>query len=114
MAFFVVKWRPATASAGASTSASASTSSETKARENLAANARLQRVGHALEVDHVGEDLVERAVRAPAEELLDLGHVRHAPRHVLEVVLERVLVRDQLDLRLRVGHLADALGELPD
>src|SRR5688572_15233875 len=49
--------------------------------------------------DHVGDDLLERALRPKPGPLLDLAAVRHAPLHILEPLGVRLLVGNELDWR---------------
>src|SRR4029453_3680358 len=59
--------------------------------------------------DHLAQDVIKAKRRPEADELLNLGDVRHAARHVLESGFVRLIVRNELDRRLAAGGGLDPL-----
>src|SRR5439155_18922403 len=68
----------------------------------------------ALVLGDVGDDVVERARRRPTGQRADLGDVGHAPVHVLEAIVVRLVVGREADLRRRRRERDYALRQLED
>src|SRR5919109_5122590 len=57
----------------------------------------------ALVRDHVVDRVIHSTLRLPAGQLTQCSRVRPAPAELLEALVVGLAVRDQVDLRLRVG-----------
>src|ERR671925_421030 len=68
----------------------------------------------ALVHDHVVDRIIHSTLRLPAGQLAQRSRVRPAPTELLEPLVVGLAVRDQVDLRLRVGACDHPLRELVD
>src|SRR5262249_17752944 len=59
-------------------------------------------------------DFVQVDPRSEAHRLPNLGDVGHAPRHILEAVVEHRAVRDELDPRVAAGPHSHPLRQVAD